>query len=308
MHILRERNSSPNKIRFASMAVLTSSIAVACVDSSGRVVGNDRADTPDDVPSAYPGPAPIAPKAKAKKSFPLGYGMGCPNLMVRGGDYCIDRFEAYVVELKGGKEFPHPHSLPPKGKTLRAKVAYDEFPQSSINQFQAAQACQSAGKRLCTRSEWQRACKGAEHFKYPYGEQEEKGKCNTRKTHLLSELHGNDPRKWGNSMNDPLINFIPGFLAKAGDYADCVSSYGVYDMVGNLHEWVSTLVDSNTPSRKIIGKATPGFKASPGNGIFMGGFFSSANQNGQGCNYMTTVHGPDHFDYSTGFRCCKGVE
>jgi formylglycine-generating enzyme len=43
----------------------------------------------------------------------------------------------------------------------------------------------------------------------------------------------------------------------------------------------------------------------PGNGIFMGGFFSTMSQHGDGCQYVTAAHDPHYHDYSTGFRCCK---
>lgn len=28
------------------------------------------------------------------------------------------------------------------------------------------------------------------------------------------------------------------------------------------------------------------------------------HSNGHGCNYVTTAHEPEYWDYSTGFRCC----
>jgi formylglycine-generating enzyme required for sulfatase activity len=286
------------------MAVLASSIS--CVDASGNVGGSDPG-TASDVTTAQRIAPLVTPAPKPSgKLFETGFTVGCPELMVRAGDFCIDRFEAYVVELRDGREIPHPPSLSPKGKRLKAKVAYNEFPQSAITLYDAEQACFNAGKRLCALDEWLKACRGVEGFKYPYGNSEEK-KCNTRKGHILSELHGADPRNWG-GMKDPMLNYIPGFLSRTGLYPECVSSYGAYDLVGNLHEWVSTLVDDRIASRKVLGKADPRFKTVPGNGIFMGGFFSSGNQNGEGCSYMTTVHGPNQDDYSVGFRCCKGAE
>jgi hypothetical protein len=310
MHLLRDRNISARAARFASMAVLAAGIMASCVDSSGTVGAGEGAGSASDVSSALRIQSVVAPPKPItdSKKFELGFTVGCPDLMVRAGNYCIDRFEAYVVELKGGQEVPHPHSLPPKGKTLKAKVAYNAFPQSAINQFQAKEACENAGKRLCTLHEWISACAGVENFKYPYGNVEQKKKCNTRKSHLVTELHGNDPKKWGNGMNDPLLNFIPGFLSRTGLHPECVSSFGAEDMVGNLHEWVSTLVGKGVGSRKVTGKTNPIFKTVPGNGIFMGGFYSTANENGEGCHYMTTVHGPDQDDYSVGFRCCSDAK
>ena len=44
-----------------------------------------------------------------------------------------------------------------------------------------------------------------------------------------------------------------------------------------------------------------------GNGIFMGGYYSSHGEHGAGCAYATTNHKPDYHDYSIGFRCCAGA-
>jgi len=41
-----------------------------------------------------------------------------------------------------------------------------------------------------------------------------------------------------------------------------------------------------------------------GNGVFMGGFFSTNGELGPGCKYTTIAHEPAYHDYSTGFRCC----
>jgi len=42
-----------------------------------------------------------------------------------------------------------------------------------------------------------------------------------------------------------------------------------------------------------------------GKGVFMGGFFSTTNEHGSGCEFVTMAHEPKYHDYSTGFRCCK---
>src|SRR5690606_3176924 len=45
-------------------------------------------------------------------------------------------------------------------------------------------------------------------------------------------------------LNDPRLNQRPGFQAKAREHPDCVTDYGVYDVVGNLQEWVADDVNS----------------------------------------------------------------
>jgi sulfatase modifying factor 1 len=81
------------------------------------------------------------------------------------------------------------------------------------------------------------------------------------------------------------LNQLAGTLAKTGDHPGCTNDYGLYDMVGNLHEWV------DDPA-----------------GTFQGGYYLDTHLNADGCYYRTTAHYVKHADYSTGFRCCADVD
>jgi len=288
----------------ASMILLANLVvSPACKDAEGqsRV---PYVQTPMAAPNASNLPA-HAPDSQVQSTLPSG----CPLMMVRVKGYCIDTYEAHVVELDDkGDEHPHPHYLQLNGKRARAKVAPGVFPQAYLSQTEASGACREAGKRLCTSGEWKAACMGPEKLVFSYGNREEPGRCNTRKGHLLSRLFGSDANRWtyGN-FNDPRLDTMPDFLARTGSYDQCVSGFGVHDMVGNLAEWVGDLVTSATepvPARK----GAPPHRLVIGNGIFMGSFFSNSNENGYGCKYKTIVHEPAYHDYSTGFRCCKDSE
>ncbi|MEW6036272.1 MAG: SUMF1/EgtB/PvdO family nonheme iron enzyme [Candidatus Micrarchaeota archaeon] len=307
MFATKVKSTAKRSAAFASMCVLTAGLMLSCKDGG-------TAASPGAQPSeaATAGPSrPASPRADAL--YP-GFTNGCPEWMVRvpspPRDFCIDRFEAYATELTENGEAPHPSSVPPRNKRILAKVAPGALPQSSVNRFQADEACRNAGKRLCTVFEWKRACMGPSGTIFPYGEKEVAGKCNTRKVHILSVFSGNDNKKWSAfDMNNPMLNKLEGFLAKTGAYPECRSGYGTYDQVGNLHEWVSDLVDERLAgSMGVSGgdelKARQKIREIVGHGIFMGGFYSTGAQNGTGCDYMTIAHLPDHFDYSTGFRCC----
>lgn len=89
-------------------------------------------------------------------------------------------------------------------------------------------------------------------------------------------------------LNDPALGRVEGALGRTGEHAACVSSYGVHDMVGNLHEWVRS--DPRLP-----------------HGTFAGGYYLDTALNGDGCRYRTRAHAHDYHDYSTGFRCCAPV-
>jgi formylglycine-generating enzyme required for sulfatase activity len=75
--------------------------------------------------------------------------------------------------------------------------------------------------------------------------------------------------------------------------------------VGNLHEWVSDTVDRAWMSRLASDGVARSYQPwAPGNGVFMGGFFSTREEHGPGCRFTTVAHEPRYHDYSTGFRCC----
>ena len=233
----------------------------------------------------------------------------CPPEMALTAGTCMDRYEARLLErADDGSLTPFPPVNRPKHGVFVAESRAGVRPQGYISQVEAASACQNAGKRLCTLGEWYHACRGAQDTLYPYGATYVKGRCNVGKPHLLSMLHGMDPRAWSydTGFNDPELDRRPGFLAETGEYTGCVTSAGIFDLVGNLHEWVADRVDASIAQKMPL---TSGIRAriphNLGKGVFMGGFFSTLNQHGEGCEFVTMAHEPSYHDYSTGFRCCK---
>lgn len=210
----------------------------------------------------------------------------CPEGMVRVGDqYCIDRFEASLVQIMDdGSERPWSPYHSPDRVRVRAVSRRGVVPQAYISQVQAERACRASGRRLCSNREWLRACQGANHTTYPYGSTHQRGRCNeNHRRHPVVYLFGHTRSYiWdGIHMNDPQINQLPGTLALTGAFSGCTNELGTFDMVGNLHEW------TNDPE-----------------GTFRGGYYMDTRINGEGCLYTTRAHDTSYHDYSTGFRCC----
>jgi hypothetical protein len=215
----------------------------------------------------------------------------CPAGMIHIQAFCVDQYEAYVVEVdSAGNEMPHsPFDVIGTGMTVRAKTGPRQWPQAYISQVQATAACNNAGKRLCSATEFALACRGDDPTNYyPYGgETKIPGYCNEGKGSSMSRFFGTNANNWTYAeFNDPILNEWDGGLAPTGQYSHCVSPYGVYDCVGNLHEWGSDAADAK------------------GHGRFRGGFYGDAEINGHGCLYVTSAHELTYHDYSTGFRCC----
>jgi formylglycine-generating enzyme required for sulfatase activity len=245
-----------------------------------------------------------------------------PEMVEIQARFCIDRYEATLVDHPSGRRLSpyfvprreearaasdryanaRAKSATALGRSLdaptlpdwqrteryepRASVAQGEVPNGYVSGELAAIACRHAGKRLCTESEWVTACRGQDQRDFPYGKQFEEGACNVRReAHPAQLLHGNasihhlDPRlNLVRSGSEPL-------LRPTGSLPSCASAWGtdaVYDMVGNLDEWV------DDPR-----------------GLFLGGFYSRGTQ--AGCLARISAHPPEYFDYSLGVRCCLSL-
>jgi formylglycine-generating enzyme len=240
---------------------------------------------------------------------------GCPPEMVSiRGQFCIDRYEASLVDAHEralSPYYPPSHDellhvlsvfrnvvprrsalrlpLPPDFSQTevfepRARSAPAMIPSGYMSGVVARKACDNAGKRLCKPDEWTMACKGQRATKFPYGDNYAEGVCNVfREAHPAVVLYGDASK----NHLDPRLNLAEGergpLLRKTGATPQCRSEWGqdaVYDMVGNLDEWVD---DER--------------------GAFQGGFYARATR--EGCDARISVHPPPYFDYSLGVRCCR---
>ena len=204
---------------------------------------------------------------------------GCPAGMLRVDAFCVDRFEAALVELDGTPWSPY---FNPGRAPVRAVSLEEAVPQAYISGVQAGEACVAAGKRLCTDAEWLRACQGPMGTTYPYGDADEPGVCNdARAVHPAVEYFGTSDDWIYSKLDNACLDQLPDSLDRAGTNPGCITAEGAFDMMGNLHEWT----------------------ADP-EGTFRGGYYVDTKINGPGCLYATTAHATSHWDYSTGFRCC----
>ncbi|MEZ4226401.1 MAG: SUMF1/EgtB/PvdO family nonheme iron enzyme [Polyangiaceae bacterium] len=208
----------------------------------------------------------------------------CPDDMALvAGKVCVDRWEASLVNEDGTDHSPY-RSV--GAKKVRAQSRAGVVPQAYISAGEAELACKRSDKYLCTTEEWLLACEGKGRGKrtYPYGAKHQAGACNTaRREHPVSRLFGKHETD-SVSLNNPKLNQLDETVSKTGEFESCASPDGIYDLVGNLLEW--------TASRYVRPLA-------------MGGHYLDETENGKGCAYVTSAHGPEYHDFTTGFRCCK---
>lgn len=190
---------------------------------------------------------------------------GCPKHMVRVGTSCIDRYEAPNI---------------PGAKPLVMQTA-DE----------AEAYCERHKKRLCTEDEWISACEGGERRAYPYGGDHEEARCNDDKVwrQVNEAVLARWPSSEAKAHNDSLYQ-----AARSGTKKRCVSRYGVYDLTGNVEEWVRRTRAGHSHDYAHILK-----------GCYWAGCYGGGKPT---CLSSNAAHGPGFRFYETGFRCCKDAQ
>ena len=159
------------------------------------------------------------------------------------GDFLIDAFEASRSNATNLTT----------GTGLTYACNYQNtIPWSNVSYEDARNACLDAGKRLCTKEEWIAACKQT----YPYGDAYSAGTCND---------------------SDGVES------AATGSKTACKTSNGIYDMSGNVREWVE-------------------------GGYLMGGAYNSSADEVK-CNAFLDYSNNKYLTYTPsqgdGFRCCQ---
>jgi formylglycine-generating enzyme required for sulfatase activity len=94
---------------------------------------------------------------------------------------------------------------------------YANFPMIEVDWSNAQSYCQWAGGKLPTEAEWEKAARGTDGRSFPWGNEIT---CNQANAGMI-----------GCSL--------AGDTAPVGSYPEDISPYGVYDMAGNVNEWVA---------------------------------------------------------------------
>jgi hypothetical protein len=157
----------------------------------------------------------------------------------------------------------------------RACARAGVLPWADLTYAEASAACQAANLRLCTESEWQRACTTSAASPCTWG------KLTSCNTYVPTACNGNDLDGIPGGADDDVV-------LQTGGLAMCAANWPVtdiFDLSGNLKEWSSRGAGTNA--------LRGGSYMDPADGIR--------------CQVSAVVGADDWKSAQAGFRCCSST-
>lgn len=226
-------------------------------------------------------------------SFTMGSEAGEPDerpIHVIGlDDYYIDKYE--VTNAQYSKcvnalvcDLPNP-------TRLYTSTRLANHPLVFVSWDMAETFCEWRGARLPTEAEWEKAARGTGLLSYPWG--------NKFDGNLLNFCDINCTRTGANrSYNDHHDDTAP-----VGTYEGGKSPYGVYDMAGNVLEWVADWYArdyyANSPNMDPLGPDSGTYR------VLRGGSWINNMDNVR--TYVRAFLSPTAAYNYVGFRCAKSA-
>ncbi len=152
-------------------------------------------------------------------SFVMGDDENSPRREVFLPDFYMDKFEVTVGRYAKFLKAMGNVGTPEEWETVNLP-ADSELPVVGIDWTDASSYCRWSGRRLPTEAEWERAARGNDERKYPWG----------------NDAPTAERAQYGKPQTTSVYK---GGVARVGSHPGDASPFGVLDLAGNVTEWVA---------------------------------------------------------------------
>ena len=230
-----------------SVGVLTLAVSVLCFVFRGDLLRDWLVSLPYIKSSGSRAAKSYGPPVKVEEGeffYQDGERRALPAYDIDPVEVTIAQYAEFLAAMGSSTEYDHAaqpankgHSNPKWTELYKAAITGRDFegtqltvndPAVYVDWYDAWAYAQWKHRRLPTEEEWEKAARGIDGRRFPWGSDERRGAANI--------YEGDAAKKWSEPTTYPLDRSV----------------YGVYDMAGNVSEWTET-IDSRSGQPVIRG-------------------------------------------------------